>query len=349
MVEDVRSLQGKKIFVGLSGGVDSSVTASLLQKAGAQVTGVFIKGWYPEGLPCTWASDRRDAMAVAAQLHIPFITYDASNVYKESVIEYLLREYYAGRTPNPDIMCNREVKFGAFYEFAMQHGADHIATGHYAITKEGRLYRAHDKTKDQSYFLWAVKKEVLAKVLFPLGGHTKQEVRAYAKKNKLVVADKRDSQGICFLGNISIEDFLISEFGTREGDAVTEDGVRVGSHNGALLHTLGERVALENATQGPWYVVAKDVANNTLTVSRSQHTATTKENITLSHINVLSAPRSDEILVAQYRYHGPLVLGTWDETSQSFRATSEVIEPIAQGQSLVVYKGAECLLGGIIE
>jgi len=184
-------VKGKKIYVGLSGGVDSAVSAALLQQAGAQVTGVFIKGWYPPGMPCTWAAERRDAMLVAARLHIPFETCDARAEYKKEVIDYLLSEYRAGRTPNPDVMCNKEVKFGAFYRFAKAAGADAIAMGHY---RSGE--------KDQSYFLWAVPKDILNATLFPVGKYAKEEVRALAKQFDLPVAEKKDSQGICFLGSV---------------------------------------------------------------------------------------------------------------------------------------------------
>src|SRR3989344_7336027 len=183
-------IKGKKIFIGWSGGVDSAVSAALVKQAGAKVTGVFIKGWYPSAFgPCTWASERRDAMRVAARLQIHFRTLDASSEYKKSVIEYLLAEYRAGRTPNPDVMCNREVKFGAFYCYAMTEGADAIAMGHY---RSGE--------KDQSYFLWAVPKDILAATIFPVGNYEKDKVRKLAKKFNLPVAEKKDSQGICFLG-----------------------------------------------------------------------------------------------------------------------------------------------------
>lgn len=341
--------KNKKIFVGLSGGVDSSVTAHMLQKAGADVTGVFIKGWYPEGMPCTWASDRKDAMAVAAQLHIPFVTLDASREYKKAVIDYLLHEYRAGRTPNPDIMCNRDVKFGAFFDFAMRHGADVVATGHYATVHEGVLSRGKDEAKDQSYFLWAVPKETLRHVVFPLGALHKKDVRAYAKKHHLLVAEKRDSQGICFLGNVSVEEFLTKEFGTQEGHALLEDGTRVGKHNGALLHTLGERIALTDAPPGPWYVISKDVEQNTLTVAPSPRKETTQSRLKLREINSLEIPKKDEIVEAQYRYHGPRIAGTWETTSETFVPSQSITEPVASGQSLVLYRGEQCLLGGIIE
>src|SRR3989338_2850405 len=220
------NVRGKNIFVGLSGGVDSAVSAALLKDAGAEVIGVFIKGGYPPGIPCTGAEERRDAMRVAARLRIPFETLDASAEYKQGVIDYLLAEYRAGRTPNPDVMCNREVKFGVFYRFALDHGADTIAMGHY---RSGE--------KDQSYFLWAVPKDVLNATLFPVGNMEKSRVRMLAQKFKLPVAEKKDSQGICFLGSVSVAEFLRSEFG---------------SDNPVLFYTLGQRVP---RSDGPWYVV----------------------------------------------------------------------------------------------
>ncbi|HET9641300.1 MAG TPA: tRNA 2-thiouridine(34) synthase MnmA, partial [Candidatus Paceibacterota bacterium] len=177
-------VSGKRIFVGLSGGVDSAVSAARLKEEGAAVTGVFLKGWYPPGMPCTWAEERRDAMRVAARLRIPFITLEAGAEYKKSVIEYLLSEYKAGRTPNPDVMCNRDIKFGVFHRFAKSQGADAIATGH---------YRAGEK--DQTYFLWAVPKDILAETIFPVGHMDKKDVRKLAEHFRLPVAEKRDSQG----------------------------------------------------------------------------------------------------------------------------------------------------------
>jgi len=341
------NVQGKKIYVGLSGGVDSAVTAALLKEQGALVTGVFIKGWYPPGMPCTWAADRRDAMRVAARLHIPFQTLDASEEYKRGVIDYLLREYKAGRTPNPDVMCNREVKFGAFFTYAMQEGADYIATGHYAQTEGGDLLRGVDDAKDQSYFLWAVPSGALQKTLFPLGGFQKDKTRTLAKKFNLPNATKRDSQGICFLGSISVEDFLREEFGNNPGIAQDEQGETVGTHDGVLLHTLGERIALTDAPSGPWYVVRKDVESNTLVVSKTHATRTASNVIRLSEQNWLTDDVSG-ILQAQYRYHGPRIEGTLSSDRTTFTLSENLDEAVAEGQSLVLYKGENCIGGGII-
>lgn len=343
------TVKGKNIYVGLSGGVDSAVSAALLKKAGAVVTGVFIKGWYPPGLSCTWAAERRDAMRVAARLHIPFLTLDAGADYKRGVIEYLISEYRAGRTPNPDVMCNREVKFGSFYRFAKERGADLIATGHYAqggYEKEGVLLRGMDVAKDQSYFLWAVPKTVLAQTLFPVGGMPKDEVRVLAQKYNLPVAAKKDSQGICFLGSISVEDFLRTEFGEAPGRAVDEKGTEVGRHNGVLLHTLGERIVLEGGASGPWFVHAKDINTNELVVSANRSPSSfSPEGFHLQEANWFQDPR--ETRESQTRYHGPLIKGMMQ--GERFIPAHALIEITAPGQSIVLYDGTRVIGGGIIK
>lgn len=305
------NVRGKKIFVGLSGGVDSAVSAALLKQAGALVTGVFIKGWYPPGMPCTWAAERRDAMRVAARLRIPFLTLDASAEYKKSVIDYLLSEYRAGRTPNPDVMCNKEVKFGAFYHFAKMRGADAIATGHYLSGE-----------KDQSYFLWAVPKDILAQAIFPVGNLEKGKVRALAKKFDLPVAEKRDSQGVCFLGSVSVKEFLEQEFGTG---------------NPALLYTIGQR-----ARGG--YVIAKDVEGKEITVSATR--APAARTICFSDANWFREPDGGARVFAQYRYRGPRCAGRVEEGR--FVSEEPLPEMPAPGQSIVFYRDGELIGGGSI-
>lgn len=339
------TLRGKRVFVGLSGGVDSAVAAALLKEQGAEVIGVFIQGWYPPGMPCTWRDDRRDAMRVAARLSIPFATLDASEEYKRGVIDYLLSEYRIGRTPNPDVMCNKEVKFGAFHRFALEGGADVIATGHYARIEHGRLLRGVDGSKDQSYFLWAVPKEALLMTVFPLGNMHKEETRALAARYRLPTAGKPDSQGICFLGSISVDDFLREEFGEQEGVVADEEGAEVGKHDGVLLHTIGERLPLPD---GPWYVLRKDIGENILTVSHERRSGSVAHAIDLSRTHWLHAPAEDEALHAQYRYHGPLIAGSLSDACTAFTASHDVPEALAPGQSLVIYRGEECLGGGII-
>ncbi len=326
-------IKGKKIYVGLSGGVDSAVSAALLKEQGAQVTGVFIKGWYPPEMSCTWAIERRDAMRVAARLGIPFRTLDASAEYKKEVIDYLIAEYRAGRTPNPDVMCNKEVKFGAFYRYAMRQDADAIAMGH---------YRAGEK--DQSYFLWAVPKDILAFTIFPVGHMDKSEVRKLAKKFNLPVAEKKDSQGICFLGPVSVEEFLKKELGTE---------------NPALLYTIGERVAptrlnLANSKgltllAGPWYVVGKDVEKKEIKVSKLRvpdgHLVSTRK-VRFSDANWHIGQSQALAITAQTRYRGPRSAGRVN--GNVFTSDGPLPELPVPGQSIVFYKNYDLVGGAII-
>ncbi len=349
----LKKIKGKRVFVGISGGVDSATTAALLVRAGAKVTGVFIKGWYPENMPCTWASDRRDAMHVSARLHIPFITLDASKEYKRNVIDYMLAEYAVGNTPNPDVMCNRDVKFGVFAKFAYENKADFIATGHYARTafiKDGvELLRGVDEGKDQSYFLWAVSKDVLSRALFPLGDMQKKDVRALARKFNLPVAKKKDSQGVCFLGDVSVEEFLKAEFKPETGRAIDENGNEIGVHAGAVLYTLGEKVSLSEASAGPWYVVKKNMERNEVVVSKKRTLSNKKTtSLTLRDCNWFSD--FERATSAQYRYHGPIISGkvSFEKGKYIFSATDSFPELPASGQSLVVYAGEQCVGGGII-
>lgn len=329
-------VKGKRIFVGLSGGVDSAVSAALLKRVGALVTGVFIKGWYPSGMPCTWAKERRDAMLVAARLGIPFRTLDASAEYKAGVIEYLLREYRAGRTPNPDVACNKEVKFGAFYRYAVDSGADFIATGHYRSGEN-----------DQSYFLWAAPEEALGKTIFPVGDMEKKEVRKLAKEFNLPVWDKPDSQGICFLGEVSIADFLRQEFGTKQGSALTPEGDVVGTHQGAVLYTLGERLSLDGGrVPGPWFVVAKDLKKNELTVSKEKGVPAGEEENRTRFTNALWHGEPGGVVEAQYRYRGVRLTGRIE--GDFFVSEKPLPERPAPGQSIVWYRSGTLLGGGII-
>lgn len=331
----MQNVKGKKIYVGLSGGVDSAVSAALLARAGARVTGVYIKGWYPPGMPCTWAAERRDAMRVAARLGIPFQTLDASAEYKKHVIDYLLAEYRAGRTPNGDVMCNREVKFGAFYRFAKESGADAIATGHYVSGE-----------KDQRYFLWAVPKEVLGATIFPVGHMDKKEVRILAKIYNLPVAEKKDSQGVCFLGSISVEEFLRSEFGEQQGKAFDELGQLAGEHDGVLLYTLGERIALSDAKPGPWFVVAKDIAKNELVVGKTRIGNGTDASRNICFTDANWFVESPQVTAAQYRYRGVQISGFIKENCF---VSSETFQEIpTPGQSIVFYHENDMVGGGII-
>ncbi len=347
------------VFVGMSGGVDSSVSAALLKKAGYAVTGVFIKVWQPDWLTCTWREERRDAMRVAAHLGIPLVTLDLEKEYKKEVVDYMIAEYAAGRTPNPDVMCNRYVKFGGFYEWAMKQGADYVATGHYARIIKGmngsnELHMAVDANKDQSYFLWTLKEEQLDHILFPVGHLHKPAVRALAQQYGLPTADKKDSQGLCFIGKIDIKDFLKKYIEVKPGNVLDENGTVIGTHEGATLLTIGERhgftITKKTPDQKPVYIISKDVAHNTITVSvkgSGGRLPNSKIEAMLREINwnQVSVPVGTAVQVRS-RYRQELQAATFvDQTTLRFEQPQSTLSP---GQSLVAYDGTQCLGGGII-
>jgi len=252
----------KIVFVGLSGGVDSAVSAALLKKQNYEVVGVFIRTWHPNFLECNEEDERHDAMRVAAYLDIPFLTFGLEDVYKKEVVDYMIKEYKAGRTPNPDVMCNKEVKFGAFLKKATSMGADYVATGHYAINqlriKNYELQTGKDPSKDQVYFLWTLKQKQLEKILFPIGHLKKIEVRRLAKNFNLPVAEKKDSQGICFLGAINLKQFLKHYIKEKKGKVILASPEAgnggeevIGYHNGVVFYTLGERHGFIITKKGP--------------------------------------------------------------------------------------------------
>jgi len=357
---------GKKVFVGVSGGVDSSVSLALLKDQGYDVVGVFIRTWQPDWTLCTWRDERRDAMRVCAHLDVPFIELDLEKEYKEGVVDYMIREYRAGRTPNPDVMCNREVKFGGFLKWALNHGADYVATGHYVDRKVHddstvTMLRGNDPQKDQSYFVWTLTQEQLKYILFPVGGMPKSQVRTLAKKYQLPTATKKDSQGICFIGDIDMKDFLSHYINEQPGSVVTTNGEIIGSHTGALFYTIGERHGFtidaqhKGTSDEPYYVVGKDIEQNTLIVS--QHPDTYKKN-TQHRVHLIHIVDNQDIfkeglnLEVQIRYRGEVKQCTIVEYQPSLkRMTVEFAEPdatIASGQSVVFYRGDVCLGGGII-
>lgn len=355
----------KKVFVGISGGVDSSVAAALLVRAGYDVTGVFMRVWQPDFIECTWREERRDAMRVCAHLGIPFLMMDLEKEYKEGVADYMIREYKAGRTPNPDVMCNREVKFGAFYTKARELGADLIATGHYAIHDESnnahQLRISKDTNKDQTYFLWAMPKDAFEHTLFPVGGYAKDEVRKLAEKFGLPTAAKKDSQGVCFLGKLDMKEFLAHYIPEQEGVVLDVEGKAIGTHRGAVFFTLGERHGFEISKKGtdnkPLYVTAKDLENNTITVSDAPQndTSHSKNILALSGTNWLGAtPEAGKQYHVRIRYRGELYpcelhpqrSDRWGKVELRF--IDAIPEFVAPGQSAVVYDGSVCLGGGII-
>jgi tRNA-specific 2-thiouridylase len=340
----------KKVFVGLSGGVDSAVSAALLQKAGYDVTGVFIKIQIP-GYPCPAARDRIEAMRVAAYLTIPFIEVDLSKEYEQEVFLPSIEEFKKGNTPNPDTLCNEKIKFGVFFEFCMRRGADIVATGHYAQMQEGHLYMGADSNKDQSYFLWGAPEASLRRTLFPVGGLEKPEVRRLAKKIGLPNAARADSQGLCFLGDISVEDMLVREASPMPGDVLNEEGEHIGTHNGAALYTLGQRhgfsLSHDVLHDTPRYVIAKDMKKNTITVSAQKYPrGMQKTSVALERTNWIGAA-GEGSCEARYRYRQALISAELaaDKTSVV------LVEPqyVPLGQSLVLYQGRRCLGGGVIK
>lgn len=339
----------------MSGGVDSSVSAALLKKAGYEVIGVFIKVWQPDWINCTWKEDRLDAMRVAAKLEIPFVTLDLEKEYKEEVVDYMIKEYKQGRTPNPDVMCNRFVKFGGFFTWAMKQGADFIATGHYARISDGKLLMGRDSNKDQSYFLWTLTQEQLSKTLFPVGNIEKPEVRKLARKFGLPNALKRDSQGLCFIGKIDIKDFLSHYIETKKGEVLNIKGEVIGEHDGAFFFTIGERhgfdILKKTSNDEPYYVVEKDIEKNTITVANKNREGDLPSKITKIKLkgmnwNQGSVPVS-KILLARSRYREELQgVKFINENTVEFESPQSTL---SVGQSLVVYDGEVCLGGGTID
>ncbi len=356
----------KQVFVGMSGGVDSSVSAALLKQQGFDVTGVFIKVWEPpaELLPvgCSWRDDRRDAMRVAALLDITFVTLDLEKEYKQDVVDYMIGEYRLGRTPNPDVMCNRHIKFGAFYAWARTHGADYVATGHYAQLKENNdgvfeLHTGIDHNKDQSYFLWTLSQETLSHTLFPIGHLEKSEVRRLADKFKLPNATKKDSQGLCFMGKIDVKDFLKEFIEERPGEILTESGEIIGHHDGIFFYTLGERrgftITTKTPDDAPYYIVGKNLEKNQLIVSHNKQSQDQSSNlVALKDINWNTDinPDSSATYQARSRYRQTLKPCQLKLENSTWQAAIENLEePLTPGQSLVVYKNNQCIGGGILD
>lgn len=340
------------VFVGLSGGVDSAVSAALLKEQGYTVIGAFIKIWRPEFIECPWQKERLDAMRVSAHLGIPFKEIDLSDEYKKEVIDDMVGAYMQGRTPNPDVLCNRHIKFGAFKRWAAREGADMIATGHYAQTHQGKLFRGIDPNKDQSYFLARLSSRDLTGTLFPVGGYTKPEVRALAEKFNLPVAGKKDSQGLCFVGDVSMRDFLGRYVALEKGNVVDEAGRVVGEHDGAALYTAGERHGFRNISRSPderpQYVVATDVTENTITVS-SHRAHAEREQITLHDFQWTHSPRTlPHTSSIQVRYREAPIPSTITEVAGGYEAVFERPQIAPAGQIAAVYDGAELIASSVI-
>lgn len=353
----------KKVSVGMSGGVDSSVAAALLKERGFNVVGVHIKMWSDPGIPCTFKEDRYDAMRAAAHLGIPFETWDLTAEYKKAVVEYMIAEYRAGRTPNPDVMCNREIKFGVFLRRALAEEANFVATGHYVCRSESESFQNHsvrygllkaaDSNKDQSYFLWTLTQEQLRHCLFPIGGYTKPEVRAVAKKLGLPNADKPDSQGICFIGEIDMAEFLKKHISVRHGPVVTTSGKTVGEHDGLSFYTIGQRHGIEIGGGIPYYVAEKKPKTNTLVVAEGPYDEKLfSSELWVSDVNWISGsePKFPLKCEARIRYRQPLQKCVMKKTDEGVHVCfDESQRAITPGQSIVFYNGDELLGGGVIE
>lgn len=341
--------KSQTVFLGLSGGVDSSVSAILLKEQGYRVVGVYMKNWSKDlpGMSCPWAEDLADAKRVAVQLDLDFKVFDFETDYKQKVVDYMLAEFQKGHTPNPDIMCNQEIKFKLFYEIAKNQGADLIATGHYAQTNGKNLLRAVDENKDQTYFLYRSSATSIAHTLFPIGHLTKPEVKQIAAKHNLANAHKKESMGVCFVGEVGIKDFLKEYLDTNPGPILDSDSKRtLGFHDGAIFYTIGQRHGLNLGGGLPYYVVDKDIKQNIVYVSKNlNHQKLWTDQLQLKDIFFRStAPLPAEILV-RLRHRAPLLTAKLQGQTLSF---TQPIKRPASGQSAVFYHDQICLGGGII-
>jgi len=344
----MKKMPQQTVYVGMSGGVDSSVAAALLKKQGFRVVGVFMKPWQPHEDNdefCMWKRDREDALRAASALGIQLLTWDFSKEYKKSVTDYMIREYRAGRTPNPDVMCNKEIKFGLFLKKALQEGADYIATGHYVRLKNSKLLKAKDLNKDQSYFLWTLTPEQIKYCLFPVGDYVKPQVRKLAKKFKLPNYAKKDSQGVCFIGPLDMKEFLKEYIKPKPGKILHANGRVLGIHDGVYYYTIGQRHGL-NITDGggPYYIIAKDIKKNTITVGDNAMASSLTAQV--GDFNWLSKPRISDVLDVRVRYRAPLHKATLNKNN--ILKFKKLERAITSGQSAVFYRGEQLLGGGII-
>ena len=353
----------KKVIVGISGGVDSSVCALMLKTAGFDVQGVFMKNWTNSApnIECTTEMDFADAEAVCDQIGIPLHQANFSGDYWDRVFKKFLSDHNEGLTPNPDILCNKEIKFRAFLDYCMEIGADYIATGHYVrVGSNGsstKLLRGVDRTKDQSYFLHQVTSEDLAKSLFPLGDLTKQQVRKIAKDNNLITSEKKDSVGICFIGKNKYNDFIANFLGKNPGDILDEEGNKLGEHDGLMYFTLGQRQGIglggiKGKEQDSWYVAHKDKASNTLTVVQgNNHPLLFSEGCFVEDIHFVNNNKITELECdVQIRYQSKPVKAVISKLNDGYRINFLLPQlAVTPGQSAVIYSEDECLGGSVIK
>ncbi len=351
-----------KVYLGMSGGVDSSVSAVLLKEQGYDVIGVYMKNWSKDlpGMHCPWADDLADAKRVAVNLDLDFEVWDFEQEYHDKVVKYMLSEFQAGRTPNPDIICNELIKFKLFYDRAITNGADFIATGHYAQVKDDLLLRSVDENKDQTYFLYRMSDEATAHTLFPVGHLTKPQVKQIAAEHKLDVAHKKESMGICFVGEVGIKDFLKQYLPTTPGEIREQETSKIlGYHDGAVFYTIGQRHGLYISGGLPYYVVDKDIQKNIVYVSKNlNHENLWANQITLDNLHLRNHLTVSDLsqlpdLTVRTRHRGELIPVQANSLQQSspdeltFSLTKSTRSP-APGQSAVLYHGTTCLGGGFI-
>lgn len=350
----------KKVYVGLSGGVDSSVAAALLKEQGYDVTGVYMKNWSQDlpGFVCPWKEDYQDAKRVAVRLGIPFKMYDFEKEYRDKVVDYMIEGYKAGFTPNPDIMCNQEVKFKLFLETALEDGADMIATGHYARVCHGaagpaQLLTGVDSNKDQSYFLYRVTEEALQRSLMPIGEYEKPAVRELARKFGLNTAEKKDSQGICFVGKVGIKEFLQQFVITEPGAIVDQHGSIIGEHEGALFYTIGQRQGLSVGGGLPYYVIGKNMPKNEVYVTTDlQDRRLWSDKLTLAAPHWINdEPKTAGTYMVRTRYRAELIPVTALHKREDGNWQVDLrddVRALTPGQSAVLYEGDRVVGGGIV-